>query len=685
MTITLAQYYDRFNPAQNYERHLFRAGSVLQSAELNELQSTALDRLKRLGDVLFQDGAVLSGAECVVDADTGVCQCAAGAIYLRGAARGVPPRTFTIATSGLVAVGVYLVDSVITELDDPTLRDPAIDVRNFQEPGAARLQAEAHWGYADEPDQTGEFYTVYQVEDGIVLGKGPPPQVDAVALAIARYDRQSAGGYYISTGMTVSRLADTEAGAQVYSVTDGIARVNGVEIVRQHARRLEHPATPDTRTVTLEPHLAQGGTERVNTHFAPITTISAIAITKETTASLTHGPFSGAQDLLPHSPVIQILEVTQGATTYAPTDDYLLTANKVDWSPTGAEPAPGSTYSVTYQYIATVAPIDLDDTGFTVQDAVADTLIQVTYNWALPRFDLICLNVAGDLVTVQGVSAPVSPRIPAVPADLLQLAMIEQRWTVATRVVNNAVRMVPMSELNAVNERIDNLFALVAQDRLALNLTQRDNTAYKGVFTDPFLDDDMRDQGLAQTAAIFRGELTLGVEAVVHFVRLATPTTLTATTPTLLINQSLRTGNMKVNPYDAFAPLPAVARLTPAVDFWTDLQTNWLSPITRQFDETVWTNPGTMNQWIAIWNATHNQGSGAIASHYTLAQWIAIHTRVVSTTQVTQAETELVGARYVDAQYLRQISIRFDLSGFGPGEILQTVIFDGKSVAFGAL
>ncbi len=703
MTIELPQYYDRFDRDEYYDRHLFFAGRVLQAAELNELQSASMDRLQQVTDALFADGDVVSGAEVVVNATTGACACGSGAIYLRGAVRGVPPGQLTIATTGRVVIGIYLQESVVTELQDPSLRDPAISVRNYQEPGAARLRIEPVWGYADD-GQTGAFFPIYQVEDGLLLSKAPPPQVDAIAVSIARYDRQSSGGYYISSGLNVTRLAD-EDGKQVYSMADGVARVAGQEIIRQHARRLVYAAAPDTRTVLLEPHLVEettGTDQRIDVNHIPIYQILDHAVTRVVTeTSITHGAFSGSLDALTHSPVVQILEVTQGETTYTKTDDYKLTADKVDWSPGGLEPAPGSTYSVTYQYIDTATePTDADVDGFAVPgtitvdvaggltadaELVTDTLVQVSYTWAMPRFDLICLDPDGELKTVKGVSSPVRPRVPSTPNGLLRIATIDQQWTSDTRVINNGTKMVSMSNLNDINGRVDTLFALVAEERLALNLTQRDATAKKGVFTDPFLDDDLRDQGLTQTAAIFDGELTLGIDSTAHAVALLNVTTLDARVlveldetvgPTeLAINQPLRTGSMKVNPYDAFSPLPGVAKLTPAVDYWTEFDTAWLSPETRQFDELVWTRQcvrDTVNLTLIgrlmsrVFNRCRRWGRPVL----------------VGETEISEVEVEKVGTRYVDLQFLREIVVRFDLSGFAPNETLQKVIFDGREVHF---
>lgn len=649
MTIDLAYYHDRFDPSDEFDRHLFRAGDALQSAELNELQSASHARLRGIADVLFSEGAVLSGAECVTDPVAGHCWCEGGAIYLRGAARGVPAADFAIPKTGTVQVGVYMTEAVVTELDDSRLRDPAISSLNYQEPGAGRLRVQLSWGIAGD-GSAGTFFLIHTIEDGLLLSKAPPPQIDAVSTAIARYDRQSAGGFYVSSGLTVTRMDDV-GGEQIYSMDSGTARVNGAEVVRQHARRIVHPAVPHTRSVTLEPHLAVGGTERVDVNRSPIFSISGVAITRENTVTLTHGAFTGASDLLPHSPVVQVVSVVQGGTTYVLGDDYLLTADAINWAPDGAEPAPGSGYTVTYRYVVGVTPIDMDATGFTVEDAVPGTLIQVSYAWSMPRFDRICLNSVGDPIIVRGVSALERPRAPRTPDGLLGVALIEQRWTPATRVINDAVRMIPMNELNAVNRRIDTLFALVAEERLAHNLTVSDPTAKKGVYVDPFYDDDMRDQGVEQTAAIADEELTLGIEAVVHRQTLDAVQTLDARVivevdvtvgpDEVAIDQPYRTGCMRVNPYDSFSPLPGVAELEPAVDFWTEVQTNWLSPVTRQFRESV------------SWDAPR-----------------------------ASTETEFIGSSVSELPFLRSIPVGFVLIGFGAGEILQEVVFDGQSIDF---
>lgn len=628
------QIYDRFDPSLNYERHLFRADKVLQSAELIEIQRSIQHRVKDIADVLFKDGDVVRDARIVVNAETGDTLCEAGAIYLAGAVRGVPPANFVIPVVGVVTVGVYLREAIITELQDPSLVSPAVGTRGYMEPGAARLQILPQWGVAGG---AGAFYPVYTVEDGHVRAKEPPPQLDAVTQALARYDRDSAGGSYVVQGLQVAMAADLPDGRQVYTVAEGRARVSGYGVELTTSRRLVYDAQPDLQFIDSEPHASTtAAAQRINMDRSPLSSIESVKITAERTVNINHGGFAGALDPLPDNSVLVIKEVKQGATVYAKDADWKLTAGQVDWSPSGAEPAPGSTYSVRYEYIATVEPTAVDATGCTVTGAVPGSLILVSYHQMLPRVDRLCLDAEGGFIWLRGVASAWRPTAPAVPAGLLPIASVAQTWTSARSVTNNGVRVVPMNELAAITSRIDLLTELMAQQRLESDAGLREAGTKKGLFVDPFTGDEQRDQGLAQTAAIVDGELTLPIvsaDVLTPTAALAAPATLPLALQASL-GQALRTGSMPVNPYRAFDLLPASVLLKPAVDQWTNVQTNWLSPITQLVS------------------------AGASTS---TDQLVSISQRAV--------------------ENLRQIVVHFEARGFGAGENVSALTFDGIDVS----
>lgn len=640
---TPANYYNRFDATKNYDEHMFLAGRILQSAEMNEVQYQHNNRLKQIADALFKDGDIIRDASISVDQATGAVQCQSGAIYIRGAVRGVATASLTVPTTGTVAVGIRLVEEVITETEDPGLRDPAAGSRAYNEPGALRLRVTPTW--STDSVGAGEFFPVYTITDGILGAKEPPPNMDSITQALARYDRDSAGGCYVVSGMAVKQLPDIGSN-QVYTLAEGRARVYGYGIELPTARRITLAAVPDLKVITNEPHLSSGvGAQRVNFDRTPGTNITAVSITAEKTVTLTHGISTGAQDPLPDTSVLSILEVKQGAVTYTATTDYLLTAGKVDWTPAGAEPSPGSTYTVKYRYITLVTPTLVDDTGLTVTGAVAGTLILLSYSQKLPRIDRLCMNQEGTPVWLLGVSAEFNPQPPSVPNDLLALARVYQTWTASRTVTNDGVRVVPMPQLAAIDGRLDWLAQLIAQNRLESSIHTREGGTKKGLFTDPFLDETQRDAGTVQTAAIVSGELMLPIAATVRQMSadISTPQTL-AFNQVAALEQPLRTGAMKINPYMAFAPLPAQMTVTPSIDRWTTIQTNWTSPETSRFVVGV----GDQS----------------------------------STTSTTR--NALLATSYTPIETLRTVSVAYSIAGFGPGEVLSSLTFDGVSVLSGS-
>jgi hypothetical protein len=644
-------YYNRFDSAtpDRYDEILFRDGYGAQASEHNELQGMLKHRIRSVAEALFKDGDVVKDAQIAVNAQTGEVQAGAGLVYLQGAVRSVAAATFLIPASGSVAVGVRLVTEMISELEDPSLLNPAVGVGTFGEPGGWRLRVRAEWGFSGDGG-SGDFYPVHIADDGVVRSKEAPPNLDAFNQAISRYDRDSTGGgTYIVAGLVVRAAGNAGGGAQIYTVTEGRARVYGYGIDLPTSRRLSYPALPDVRCIDTEVHTATGESSlRIDVAHAPIRNITALRVTLRKTVQVVHGAYTGVADTLPDISVAQIVECRQGETVYVPGTDYKKTGDAVDWSLAGNEPAPGSTFGCTYDHIAAVEPVLPDFDGFTVENTVPGSSIIISYNQALPRLDRLCLTQDGAFVWQRGVAAEINPRPPVVPEGMLAVATIRQTWRDHSIVNNDGVRVTSFDALEALTERVDFVLSEMARQRLESDAATRENGTRVGIFVDPLLDDSMRDQGISQSAAVFGGIMTLSVTAAAHM--LAAPLDAPATaayTPAVLLEQSLRTGDMKVNPYMAFAVLPARVTINPAIDQWTEIETMWASPVTERF-ETGHYVPG---------NSTLTSSS-------------------------TTAATQLLAASTKSLEYLRQIAVKFRIEGFGAGEILQQVIFDGVPAAF---
>lgn len=641
--------YNRHDPAKNYDRHIFRSDRILQSAELNELQSNVFGRLAELGNVLFKDGDLVRDCACLVDGIIGAVQLHAGALYLAGAVRGIGPAEFTIPVVGSVVIGVYLQEATVTELDDPSLLNPAVGTRGYMEPGAARLRITPVWGVAGD-GKDGPFYPVYEVVDGVLKAKDAPPTIDAVAVAIQKYDRESTGGSYIVGGLNVQRGAEFAGDRQTYLIGAGSARVNGRAVTLKGALRHVFNAAPDLAAIADEPHLSSGpGAQRITFDFAPVASLDKVGITAERTVTLTHGVVSGALDPLPDTAVLKLVSVSQGGIIYDHQGaDCKLTAGKVDWSPSGAEPAAGSSYQVTYQHIVTVAPTDIDDTGFTVEGAVAESLVLVSYRYKVPRVDRLCLDTAGDIVALKGVASDWMPVPPSVPGNLLLLATVYQRWNAGSWLSQDAPRMVPMADLAAVQKQLDALKVLIASQALRTDAANREAVLKRSMFVDPLLDDSMRDAGTAQSGAIVAGALSLPVTLAAGYFGndVAGPATL-AHTLVPLIEQPRRTSSMLVNPYQSFAPIPAKVTLTPAIDQMTYTADTWTSTMTTRIVQRV----------------AYGASAGPAS---------------------TEA-IETVSSSRADSQVIQPQTLTFSITGFQAGETLVGASFDGIAIEPGTL
>lgn len=636
--------YDRARENGSWDGVVFREGRFAQGAELNEVQTILARRVNRVGDLVARDGDRISGADIIVDVGAGRITLTAGTIYVRGDARPVASRVMEgVALAGDVTVGVRLVTTYPTEDDDPTLVGLAPGSLGEGEPGAARQVDTITWALASD-GAPGAFFAVYLVRDGAVIDQAPPPNLSNVNAAIAIYDRD-ANGSYVVDGCRVTALG-ASGGAQVFSISEGVANIFGFKRTRTTSLRHAEPESWDVETVDAEPHTFDGaGSATITLNHGPIHAINSVVITRQATETIVRGSPNNSSDALGHSGVTLIVSVTQGATTYVSGTSYTLAADRVNWAPGGPEPAVGSSYQVTYRYLDAVAVDSQTADTITVSGGVTGSAVIVGYSWRLPRVDLVCLDQTGGAVYLKGTSARTSPIAPISPVTLLPLAEITNDWRGTPRVVNTGVRSMHYSQIWRMWNRLVDALDLIALERLKSDIDTREPVAKRGVFVDPCVDDSYRDSGVAQDAAVFLGSIQLAIDPTFHPVELAAPVMLLYTEE-VIVSQPLKTGCMRINPYQVFDPLPGRLALTPSMDFWTESREDWLSPQTR--------------------NITNRRiGWG--------------HGNPTVTRRTTVADV-LVDEREELIEFLRQITVAFRIQGLGPGEILSALTFDGVNV-----
>ncbi len=403
---------------------------------------------------------------------------------------------------------------------------------------------------------------------------------------------------------------------------------------------LRIPEEPDLQLIQSEPHISTGSPATISFRNKPVMSVIGVSIRKEITETVTRGQIAGGTDELPQRPVAEIVSITQGSTTYVNGTDYILNGDAIDWSPSGNEPLTGSTMTVTYRYYDVVEPDEWDADSFTVSDAVAGSEIRIDYRYALPRTDSVVVDREGQVRYIKGNSVRSNPWPPAVPLQEFRIADVYNNWGSTPTVKNVGTRALHNIDIERNQTELQEVRDLAAGLMLQMNIRSRQPVTQRDEFVDPLRDDTMRDQGLEQTGAIVNEELQLPIIPTVSYHELGSEPIFLDFVEEVLVDQPLQTGRVRINPYDAFDPMPASLSLRPQVDHWVDTDTRWSSPETR----TITIGRGRLARQIA--SATSN---------------------------------EEVGIEVSDAEFMRQIQVGFTIEGFWPGEVLSKLDFAGET------
>lgn len=633
--------YDGVGDRQEVQALVFHGRRpYLQARELNDLQAVQRNRAERMGQLVAQDGDRFEGAFALVDVEAKTITLGAGKIVVAGDVFPVSAAVLVnVPMTGRVQIGVRLKTEYITAEDDPTLRGlaPGSKAENDSS-AAARELATISWARGDVAGD-GTFYQVYLLQDGTILDQTPPPALDGVMQALALYDAPH--GNYIVSGCRVSTLG-VNAGKRIFSIEEGEANVSGRKVVRHASLRHQEQQVWDVAAVPGETATYAGGASQTFTlAHAPLDAITSILLTKRRTVNVTRGALANGIDALPNNSIVDIVSIAG----YAKNVDFKKTGDGVDWAPAGAEPAAGTTYSVTYTWRDSVLPDSFSDKTITLSGGDVNGDVIFAYTYKLPRTDMIGLLPSGAPAYIRGVSAA-NPVRPIPPANVLPLAEIRNTWmgepAIVINRVHTGVRMPTWSDYWRVVNKQEDHDRLLQQARIRQEVEQRDPAAKRGMFVDPFTTDEFRDAGIAQNGAVGNGILQLAIVPTFFDTSLTQPLTLDYVEE-VIIEQKLKTGCVKINEYLNFTQLPGTLALTPAVDFWTVSATEWASPVTQEFQRGVQNWGGPL--------------------------------------QTVDNGVERAGPSRTEAlPFLRQRDVAFTIKGFIPNEQLSSFTFDGVSI-----
>lgn len=640
--INSSSFYDRFDKSKHWDFLGVMAGRAMQSAEFNEIQHILEEKIKAIGNSLYAEGTIIEGCSISYDTEKKLINADAGRVFLDGLVYDVEAATLNMPDDfENVQAGIFKISRCVTEFEDNSLFDPAKGTPQYHMPGGYRIITTAKWGLSSDIDsQNSPFFPVYGVSGGESVTQLQEKTSPEYQDALARYDNH-AHGHYVVEGLKVTALESEIENSQVFSISEGEAHINGYEAYQSHSVRLVAEELPDLAEVKAEAHpfnARTGGTATINFTHTPKESIQQILITRERTVNLTHGGYSGCTDELPNTSVFEIVDLFQGALHYRQNIDFHFANDKLNWSLNGEEPAPYSTYTITYRYRDTVEADSSDSGKFTITGAVENSLVEIDYTYRMPRIDLIVMYKDQSLGIVRGVAHRYSPVEPNTPPDAICLAQVIQTWEGLPEIINVATQRVPVYVLNNMQSQIQDLYSLVAINEQRFNAMIDAPTSAYNVFVDPLFDDDMRDKGLTQDALIAGQTLQLPMDVASYDSELTHEATLDYSQD-IVINQSMHTKTMQINPYQNFAPLPVVVTLTPSED---------------RYLEVVEIQGGKVAQ---TYNANFHVGGIFVD---------------LQGTQLTTIKTENLN--------LRQIQVRVHATGFGYGERV-SVYFDGRLVS----
>jgi hypothetical protein len=312
-------YPDRFSRDKNWVKILPVPGRQLQTAELIELQSIQQDNIKQGFNTLFKNGSILSGLKMsfVSSSNTTVrISVSSGQIYVEGIILDVSSTEIEVANTGIFNIGVLVTESIITEEQDPSLRDPIRGTSSFGTPGAHRLSWTSNI-VIDDPLS----YIIGQISEGSVI-QSPQDPFYLVNELLSTYTFERAGNFCVrgfdavaipsnqraisnqSQFLSIQQAFSTAQSEATSSLSSAIsAQSNVLSITSQLDEAiLEYNSNPTSTNQLIVVNL----TDQLEAAKAFYAQTSTLAVTKQSVLQASQASLAKAQALLVDKVLISI-------------------------------------------------------------------------------------------------------------------------------------------------------------------------------------------------------------------------------------------------------------------------------------------------------------------------------------------------------------------------------------------
>lgn len=713
---SVAPYYDDYDSSKQYTQLLAIPGRVAQAREITQIQSTVKDIIKSIGDSILKDGNIIEGCQVIVDSTKTKVTVTAGKVYIQGMVLPVEEVTVDITGEGTETIGVKLVEYLITESEDPTLKDPAQGYDNYNQPGCHRLQSTVVV-VVNDPSAA----IIATLVEGDLAIERYAPEYDTLTQTLARRTYDESGSYLVE-GLNIRTEESGKADKYNIVVEAGKAYVLGYELKIPTARRISA-----NRAITFSPVVARRTYNKsasqdyvLYSEHPYIKDILKVVGVKEVTEQYT---ISSNTDSTPlkQKDVYRVKSISQGGTNYSiglsasDGDCYLDqsgTTYYIKWNGTSNYPSLNTAFNITYEYykeydpetdyelVVTSEGHALRWTGDTPED---ETVFTVDFNQYLARKDVVYMDKYGNISVLEGTPAEYNHDVaPEAPLNTLTLAIINNPPNGSVYVTENSDAILvnnigltrfTMSDIQNLLNRIKTM----EYDQAVLSLNdeaRNDNTANKkGIFTDPLIDLSHIDfyynkqssgNPIDPSNPIF--DMALDLVSNIIYLPINTNTseasystssstklggrlvTLKPTGESVVLSQMNATKSFLINPYSVFPQLPEVS-VTPAVDSWIE-DTMIQVPVSLQNSAVVAMSTRTID------NRTRRQINNR---NYSSKTSTSVVDTAIGTKTTTSTSDDIISERAITYIRRRELTVE----GFDFPENLDNIegYFDGVRVA----
>lgn len=341
---------------------------------------------KRLADILFNEGAILNGLDVTVTDN--VLTLAGGIVYVDGNVEPIEGTSITfdpLKTSGADYIYLELLKYNYGYSQDGALINPAtgeptaerekwvfnlkgLDTSSLTLPNNVTERKVVPIYKFDR--ETGKVTPTVQEKSNLriadLIGTLPGNRITVASISEDQLAFAAAEGLNSLLQNLAERTFD-QAGSYLVRGLDsfvGNISTDSVDVITNAGRayiqgyRLQKdlptttvvPKSVATKSVRGEQKTYTINERRYPVNSTPLKASSQVEAIVEIQRNVTRGSVGGGEDILNPGPVVDVLEVSQGATIFRKGIDWQQSGNNIDWMSSGSEPAIGTTYTVRWTY-----------------------------------------------------------------------------------------------------------------------------------------------------------------------------------------------------------------------------------------------------------------------------------------------------------------------------------------------